>query len=71
MSDGAGEGQIIWTFEAIMQLIFLGIAFIVVAIVLWFMIRNSVETGNLETDIFINRILYSENGISYQDPVTG
>jgi|FLOH01.1.fsa_nt_gi hypothetical protein len=71
MTDETGEGPEMWIIEKIPEIIFLGIALSTIVLVTFFFIMNNLETNQTEISVFFNRMIYSENGISYHDTVSG
>ncbi|MBU1201839.1 MAG: hypothetical protein KJ583_02570 [Nanoarchaeota archaeon] len=69
--DEAGEGEGKWLLEMIPKLIFLGIAITVIIVFTALFIMNNLRTDDLEIDVFLNKLIYSKNTISYYDSMTG
>lgn len=67
----AGDSNEIRLLEKIPDILFLGVAVLVIVFFSSYFVVNSLQTGNIEMELFYNRLLYSSNTISYHDSDIG
>jgi len=69
--EDAGEGPSVMSVETIPKILLVAAAVLVTILFTSYMTVSAIDTKEIEMDMFLNRLLYSPDGISYTDSDTG